>query len=63
MAASTIPSTDARITGFRTGWISTRRQDGRWPVSTRSRMTKAIGASTSSWYSITGATKVASPKT
>ena len=41
----------------------TRRQDGRRPISTTSSTTNAIGASTTSWYSITGATNVASPKT
>ena len=51
------------MTGLRTGWTSTRRQDGRRPDSTTSSMTNAIGASTTSWYSITGATSAASPKT
>ena len=58
-----MPSTDARITGLRTGWMITRRQDGRRPDSTTSSTTNEIGASTTSWYSITGATYDASPKT
>ena len=48
VAASRMPRNDARTTGFRTGWINTRRHDGRWPVSIKSRNTNAIGASTSS---------------
>ena len=63
VAARLIPITDPTITGLRTGCTSTRRQDGRRPDSTMSSTTNATGASTTSWYSITGATSAASSKT
>src|SRR5664279_4772027 len=56
VTASAIPSTDPRITGLRTGCETTRRQDGWRPDSTMSSTTKAMGASTTNWYNITGAT-------